>query len=53
VKTQTFSKEYTNLDEKTCYTFTFDANNVGGASVTITFNDTVETVDLDELELND
>ena len=53
IKTQTFSQEYTNLDEKTCYTFTFDATNIGGATLTVTFNDTVTTVDLGESELND
>lgn len=53
VKTQTFSKEYTNLETATAYTFVFDADNVGGSSITIRFNDTVETVDLGDYELND
>lgn len=52
-KTTTFKKEYTNMDEKTCYTFAFDASNVGGVKVTISFNDTVEEIDLGETELND
>jgi len=49
----TFSKEYTNLEEKTCYTVTFDVTNVGGVSVTVSFNDTVTTLDLGNIELND
>lgn len=50
---QTFSKSYdSGLNPATCYTVTFDASNVGGATVTITFNDTVETVDLGDIELN-
>lgn len=52
-KTVPFKKEYTNMDEKTCYTFAFDASNVGGVKVTISFNDTVEEIDLGETELND
>ena len=52
-KASTFSKEYTNLYEKTCYTLTFDADNVGGATLSISFNDTVETVELGDTELND
>jgi hypothetical protein len=53
VKTQTFSKEYTNLNEATAYTLAFDASNVGGSTITITFNDVVEEVDLGNFELND
>ena len=52
-KTQTFSKEYKNLEEATAYTIVFDASNVGGATITISFNDTVETVELGDKELND
>jgi hypothetical protein len=52
-KTQTFSKEYTNLNEATAYTLAFDASNVGGSTITITFNDVVEEVDLGNFELND
>lgn len=52
-KTQSFSKEYTSLDEATAYTILFDASNVGGAAITVTFNDTVETVVLGDIELND
>lgn len=53
-KTQTFAeKEYKNLEAATCYTMKFDASNVGGASISISFNDTVEDVALGEIELND
>lgn len=40
-------------DAATCYTVKYDVNNVGGVSVTISFSNTVETVDLGEIELND
>ena len=50
----TFSKEYSSgIEAATCYTIGFDVSKVGGISVTITFNDTVETVDLGTVELND
>ncbi len=53
-KTQEFpEKEYKGLDAATCYTLEFDASNVGSSTVTISFNDTVEDVDLGETELND
>lgn len=52
-KSTTFKKEYTNMDEKTCYTFVFDASTAGGVKVTVSFNDTVEEIDLGETELND
>ena len=52
-KEQTFSKEYINLEAKTCYTVSFDVTNVGGVTVTISFNDTVETVSIGDIELND
>lgn len=52
-KTHTFSKEYAGLDAATAYTFVFDASNVGSTSITISFNDKVETVDLGDYELND
>ncbi len=52
-KTYSFQKEYTNLDEATAYTFHFDVSNVGGSSITIKFNDNVETIDLGDFELND
>ena len=52
-RTQTFTKEYSSLDEATAYTFMFDVANTGGASITITFNDSVETIELGDLELNE
>ena len=52
-KTYTFSKEYTSLEVATAYTFVFDVNNIGSSSITISFNDNVETVDLGDYELND
>lgn len=53
MKTSTFSKDYSNLEVGTAYTFNFDVTNVGGATITIKFNDTVETVELGDFELND
>lgn len=50
---KTFTMDYSNLDEATAYTFLFDASNVGGGTITISFNDTVETIELGDLELND
>lgn len=52
-KSQTFSKDYTGLKEATAYTILFDAGNVGSSSITVTFNDVVETIDLGDVELND
>ena len=52
-KSQTFSKEYTSINPATCYTVTFDAPDTGGTTVTITFNDTVTTVELGDIELNE
>ena len=53
-KVQTFAaKEYRNLSAATCYTMRFDASNVGGGSITISFNDSVTDVALGEFDLND
>lgn len=52
-KEYTFKKDYTSLNEATAYTFHFDVSNVGGSTITISFNDTVETVELGDLELNE
>lgn len=52
-RTQSFTKDYSSLDEATAYTIMFDVANIGGASITITFNDTVETIELGDLELNE
>ena len=48
-----FSKDYSNLEAKTCYQIAFDADNVGGVTVTVTFNATTETIALGDIELND
>lgn len=45
-------RDYDNLQAATCYTLRFDASNIGGAHVQISFNDTLTTVDLGEIELN-
>lgn len=52
-KTYTFTKEYTGLKEATAYTILFDASNIGGTNITISFNDNIDQVDLGEIELND
>lgn len=52
-KTYSITREYKNLDVATAYTLAFDVTNVGGAGITITFNNEVETVELGDYELND
>lgn len=52
-KEQTFSKEYKALSPKTCYTLKFDVSNVGGSTISVSFDDTVEDVDLIDVDLND
>lgn len=52
VKVQIPSKDFHDLQPATCYTITFDVTNVGGLKLTISFNDTVETVELGDVELN-
>lgn len=52
-KTHTFRKDYTSLREATAYTFNFDASNVGGNTITISFDDTVDTVELGDIDLNE
>lgn len=52
-KTQNFSKDYKALATKTCYTIKFDVSNVGGNSITVSFDDTVEDVGLVDIDLND
>lgn len=50
---QTFAaKEYSNLEPGTCYTVTFDAGTTGGSSITISFDDSTDVVDLGFIELN-
>ena len=36
-----------------CYVLKFDVSNVGGAAISISFDDNVEDVALSEIELND
>lgn len=51
---KSFSKEYSSgIEAATCYTIRFDVTNVGHLTITISFNDTLETVDLGDVELND
>lgn len=52
-KTYAFEKEYTMLNEATAYTINFDVPAVGGSTITISFNNNVEEVDLGEFELNE
>lgn len=52
-KTYDFSKDYTNLESATAYNVIFDVTTTGGASITISFNHNVETVNLGDHELND
>lgn len=46
-------KEYKNLEAAKCYTLKFDVSNVGGSSITVTFDDSVEDVALGSFELNE
>ena len=39
-------------DAATCYTVKYDISNVGGVTITISFNDNVQTVKLGDVELN-
>jgi len=52
-KEQSFIKEFTGLEAKTCYAVTFDAPNIGAGTIAITFNDTTTEVALGEVELNE
>ncbi len=51
-KAQTFTKNYTSLKPKACYTLKFDVSNLGTGAVTVTFDDTVEDADLTDFDLN-
>ena len=46
-------EEYKGLEVATAYTYTMDVLNVGGSTISITFNNDVETVNLTDCELND
>lgn len=50
---RSFSKDYKSLSPKTCYTLKFDVSNVGGNSIRISFDETVEDVELTDVDLND
>ena len=52
-KTRTFSVTKKGLEAKKCYTVKFDVSNVGNDSISIEFDDTVEDVQLDDVDLND
>lgn len=52
-KVQSFTKDYTKLKEATAYTVMFDASNVGGSAITISFNNELVEVPLGDVELND
>ncbi|HBH20768.1 MAG TPA: hypothetical protein DDX33_01815 [Rikenellaceae bacterium] len=45
--------EFKNLEPATCYTLKFDASNVGGSTITISFDDTVVDAGLTDVDLND
>lgn len=50
---KTFSHDYTGLASATAYNMIFDIAGVGNGTLTISFNNTVETVELGDVELND
>ncbi len=50
---KTFSRDYTGLDSATAYNMVFDIAGVGNGTLTVSFNNTVETVELGDVELND
>lgn len=52
-KVTRFEKEYSSIEANTCYTISFDASNIGGLKVSVNFDDTVETIDCGDIELND
>ena len=52
VSTTTPSKDFKNLQSATCYTLKMDASNIGSNVITISFDDTTETVDLGNIDLN-
>ncbi len=52
-KTQTFTTTKKGLEAKKCYVVKFDVSNVGTDSITIEFDDTLEDVQLEEVDLNE
>lgn len=53
MRTYDFSKDFNNLNPATVYSIVFDIDNVGSTSIKVIFNDTVEVIDLGDIELND
>lgn len=49
----TFAREYTSLEPATAYTMQLDLDGVGGASVTVKFDENVEEFPLGDFELNE
>lgn len=47
------TEEYRSQNVATVYTIFLDVDNVGGGSITVTFNDTVQVVELGDIELNE
>ncbi|MBO7192199.1 MAG: DUF4493 domain-containing protein [Bacteroidales bacterium] len=48
-----FSAEYKNLNPATAYTLVLDIANTGSGAVALSFNNDVQTVEVEEVELND
>lgn len=48
----TLSAKTWRVEPSTCYTVTYDVTNVGSVTVEITFDDTVQTVDLGQIDIN-
>ena len=57
LKTETgqyeFEKELPALDAATAYTITIDAGNVGSTAIKVRFDNTLDTIQLGDIELND
>ena len=53
MRTYDFSKDFNRLNPATVYSIVFDIDNVGSTSINVIFNDTVEVIDLGDIELND
>ena len=52
-KNYNFSRKYTNLEAATVYSINFNITNTGGAVVEISFAEDLETIELEDIELND
>lgn len=53
MRTYEFSKDFSNLNPATVYSIVFDIDNIGSTTINVIFNDTVEVIDLGDIELND